>query len=63
MDPTLSRTKALRTDCLESIDGDAFLATAGKLVETLVENARADAAVRRDCRSHNGRTIDAMSDW
>jgi hypothetical protein len=61
MDPELLWTKALLTDCLERIDGDGFLTTAGKLVETLMENARFDATARHVCRSNIGRKIDAMS--
>jgi hypothetical protein len=63
INPTLSRTKALRIVCLERIDGIVFLPMAGKLVGTLVETIRFDAAARHVCRSNVGRTIDAISDF
>jgi hypothetical protein len=61
MDPELLWTKALLTDFLERINGDGFLTTARKLVETLVENARFDAVTRHVCRSNVRRKIDARS--
>lgn len=57
IDPTLSRTNALRTTCLEGLD---LLIAEGKLVEILVENARFEAAARHVCRRTVGRTIDAI---
>jgi hypothetical protein len=52
IDPALFWTKALLTDCLERMDGEIFT-TAGKLGETLVENARFDAAAKQQCWTHN----------
>jgi len=60
VDPgTLSRTNALRTDDLESIDVVVF-ETAGSFGELFDVNARADAAARHVWRSIVGRRTDTM---